>query len=219
MKFDGTGATVEELRAVLARIDTAVLTVDRSLRLYFANPAGQALIRRGDGLRLTGDRLSTQKTSDTRVLAAAVGDPPPRIPPSVKPAAMRDSNENNQMSTVVSVWRGDETGAYRVVVFPLRSVNPVSAEAVLFVDTITEENEEGEALLFQKSFDLTRAEARLAVHLMAGASLTEAAEKFGVTHNTVRSQLKAVFEKTHVRRQADLVRLLQSHRSLRLSLN
>lgn len=55
---------------------------------------------------------------------------------------------------------------------------------------------------------LTRAEARLASMLAEGISLEEAAATLAVSIGTVRSQLKSVFAKTGVTRQAKLVALL-----------
>jgi DNA-binding CsgD family transcriptional regulator len=57
---------------------------------------------------------------------------------------------------------------------------------------------------------ITRAEARLASMLADGISLEEAAEALLVSIQTVRSQLKSVFAKTGVTRQAELVALLLS---------
>jgi DNA-binding CsgD family transcriptional regulator len=54
----------------------------------------------------------------------------------------------------------------------------------------------------------TVAEARLARRMANGMSLTVAAVDLGVRHETARSQLKRVMEKTLVSRQADLVRVL-----------
>jgi DNA-binding CsgD family transcriptional regulator len=65
-----------------------------------------------------------------------------------------------------------------------------------------------EALL-RSLFGLTPAEARLATLLGGGHSLTVAAERIGVAKATARTQLKAIFEKTQARRQAELVALLQ----------
>ena len=61
------------------------------------------------------------------------------------------------------------------------------------------------------SFFLTRAEARLALHLAAGRSLACAAEAFGVRLTTLRSQLGQIYCKTGTNRQVELVALL--HRS------
>lgn len=57
-------------------------------------------------------------------------------------------------------------------------------------------------------FGLTQAESRLAVCLMQGMTLVQAAESLSVTRNTARNQLQSVFSKVGVSRQADLVRLL-----------
>jgi DNA-binding CsgD family transcriptional regulator len=54
----------------------------------------------------------------------------------------------------------------------------------------------------------TVAEARLARRLAGGKSLQESARDLGIRHETARSHLKHVLEKTGVGRQADLVRTL-----------
>jgi DNA-binding CsgD family transcriptional regulator len=54
-------------------------------------------------------------------------------------------------------------------------------------------------------FDLTPAEARLVVHLVAGASLRSCAKALGIKYETVRSYLKSAFQKTGTHRQAELV--------------
>jgi DNA-binding CsgD family transcriptional regulator len=57
-------------------------------------------------------------------------------------------------------------------------------------------------------FDFTRAEALLATALARGQSLDEAASELGITRNTARAHLRAIFSKTGVSRQAELVRLV-----------
>jgi pimeloyl-ACP methyl ester carboxylesterase/DNA-binding CsgD family transcriptional regulator len=60
----------------------------------------------------------------------------------------------------------------------------------------------------RESFGLTPAELRLARRLREGLSLVEAAEDLEVSLNTVRNQLRAIFDKMGLKRQADLVRAL-----------
>ena len=62
--------------------------------------------------------------------------------------------------------------------------------------------------ILQAAYRLTPAEARLAQALSSGTSLAEAASRFAITAATARSQLKAIFAKTGVSRQSDLVRLV-----------
>jgi DNA-binding CsgD family transcriptional regulator len=90
---------------------------------------------------------------------------------------------------------------------------------MIFVDDPIDDPTPAQAELWCQAFQLTPAEARVAVYLASGAALKDYAEEFGVTYNTVRAQLRAIFEKTDTHRQAELVRLLQTSRSLRISLS
>jgi DNA-binding CsgD family transcriptional regulator len=217
-RLDDPAAAAPGPEAILAHVHTAVLTVGPGLRLGFANPAAEALLRRGDGLRLRDGHLKARWPAEERTLAAAVSGafgtgPRPRSGEAAAGAA----------AVLVAVGRGEDRPPYRVSVLPLRPGRAARAlapgtQAILFVDDPDRDAAPPRAALYERAFDLTPAEARLAVHLAAGASLTEAAEAFGVTHNTVRAQLRAIFDKTDTHRQSDLVRLLQGPGSLRVRL-
>jgi DNA-binding CsgD family transcriptional regulator len=56
-------------------------------------------------------------------------------------------------------------------------------------------------------FRLSPAQARVAAELIAGRSLLEIARKLGISIETVRSHLKAIFDKTGTRTQSGLVAL------------
>jgi DNA-binding CsgD family transcriptional regulator len=58
------------------------------------------------------------------------------------------------------------------------------------------------------AFNLTAAEAKMAAKLASGVGIDTAAASLGVSRETARSQLKAVFAKTNTRRQAELAGLL-----------
>ena len=57
-------------------------------------------------------------------------------------------------------------------------------------------------------FDLTPAEARLALGLASGRNIGEMALQYKVSQETIRSQIKHVFAKTRTRSQAELVGLV-----------
>jgi DNA-binding CsgD family transcriptional regulator len=59
-------------------------------------------------------------------------------------------------------------------------------------------------------FGLTPAEARLASIIATGANPQLAADQLGVSRETVRNQLKAVFARTSTHRQSELVALLSN---------
>ena len=54
-------------------------------------------------------------------------------------------------------------------------------------------------------FGLTPAEARLALHLVAGETLRSAEVKLSISYETARTCLKSIFNKTGTCRQAELV--------------
>ena len=59
--------------------------------------------------------------------------------------------------------------------------------------------------LLQRHFGLAPAEARLALHLVAGETLRSAAVKLSISYETARTCLKHIFRKTGTCRQAELV--------------
>src|SRR3954463_3122726 len=59
-----------------------------------------------------------------------------------------------------------------------------------------------------EALSLSSAEARLVSTLCEGGTLAEAAEKIGVSLNTVKSQLSSVFSKTNTTRQSELLALV-----------
>jgi DNA-binding CsgD family transcriptional regulator len=63
-------------------------------------------------------------------------------------------------------------------------------------------------LLLREAFCLTQAEARVAQALAGGRRLKAVASELGITHETVRAHLKAIFGKTGVNHQTELVIIL-----------
>ena len=73
------------------------------------------------------------------------------------------------------------------------------------------------AELLSGLFDLTPAEARVARALATGLSIEDTARRFGVSMQTVRNQLRAVFIKTATTRQSELLSLLAGSTPFRRS--
>lgn len=57
-------------------------------------------------------------------------------------------------------------------------------------------------------FDLTAAEAKVALQVIKDEKLQDVADRLSISLSTVRTHLQHVFEKTGTHRQADLARLL-----------
>ena len=85
------------------------------------------------------------------------------------------------------------------------------AYAELGIDLIFEhhEVESVRAERLRAVFGLTLAEAAVALHIANGGNMRNFAEQRKLSRHTARNQLQQVFDKTGVRRQAGLVRLLK----------
>lgn len=85
----------------------------------------------------------------------------------------------------------------------------VEAGAILF-SFGTQRISEERLLLAARIYDLSPAQQRLAALVAEGKSLTEIAVQMEITANTARTHLDRIFEKTGVRTQTALVRVLLS---------
>jgi DNA-binding CsgD family transcriptional regulator len=104
----------------------------------------------------------------------------------------------------------DERPPLIVHVLPVRrSAQDVfaGAEAILIVTPVVPK-EVPTANVVQGLFDLTPAEAKLAVLVAAGRSPGDAAVGLRITTETARTTLKRIFSKTGTHRQVELVALL-----------
>jgi DNA-binding CsgD family transcriptional regulator len=101
-----------------------------------------------------------------------------------------------------------------LVAYPIKlsamSVNVFADYRALLVMVDPEQRPVLSQGLLKSAFGLTAAEARLANRLSAGEALERVADELQISKETVRNQLKSVFQKTGVHRQSDLVALLAS---------
>jgi DNA-binding CsgD family transcriptional regulator len=103
-----------------------------------------------------------------------------------------------------------ERRASVVHIVPVRgAANDIFAAAsCLLIITSVEHPEMASTQVVQGLFDLTPAEARIARGIAAGKTVDELAHEARLAVGTVRQQLKSVFNKTGVSRQAELVGIL-----------
>ncbi len=99
----------------------------------------------------------------------------------------------------------------QVFVTPLPAASPFAQDwqTPLALVLVLESGNNMSALQLQGTlYNLSPAELRVAAALLAGKSPEEYALEAGVTMNTVRTQLKNLFQKTGTRRQSELVAVL-----------
>lgn len=167
-------------------------------KLIDANKEFMDIIERDDGVSILSGRLSIDSLSCNRTFYEILE---------------RTSNTSGKSSgDVIKIPRKDGKKIYIISIRPLRasmlsSISEVrGASLVSFMDPDFQPTIDPE--IVQKIFDLTAAEARVAVSIAHGSDLAEIALSHNVSVGTVRNQLKVIFSKTGVSRQAELVRLI-----------
>jgi DNA-binding CsgD family transcriptional regulator len=102
---------------------------------------------------------------------------------------------------------------YAVLVAPIAegtaTLTP-AGPAVVVLLTDPDHAPETPARLLRRVYGLTRKEAQLALALAGGATLSDAAEGLRIAEGTARRHLAAIFARTGIHRQAELVRLILS---------
>ncbi len=183
-------AAAGEPAAAQAPVGWVMLSERR--RVAAANDAAHAIMARGLGALTLGDAPRFLDPANDEALDRALGQ--------ARTAAQ----------TILKLEREGEEGpcfAYVVPAHALPEAGPADARGFALVFPAVAETSRLWASL-RDSFGLTPAEIRLAARLRDGKTLKDAADELDVSINTVRNQLRAVFDKMGLKRQSDLVRAL-----------
>lgn len=186
-RLEFAGAEARVFQSTAEGMGLALLIIDRDLAIVSTNPLAERLLATGEGVARRGGRLVLHDAAATKALAGLLaGGEPVRC-------------------RIARPGHGDLVMAARVLEVPAIRAG-AGALALTFVHPGRDVAIDPAAL--RRLFGLTPAEAELAAVLADGATLVEAARIRGIAHNTAKAQLRAVFAKTGVHRQAQLVALL-----------
>ena len=204
VRLAGLEDRIRATEAALDRLPVGVCLIDQAGSIRYRNLLAEEILAANDGLAERSGSLFAAAPGESRKLAAHVA------------AAVATGVGNAACpGAILSISRPSIRRPYSVLVAPLHSTRDATygvlgetrpCAIVLIVD-LEQELRYPTQLLAQR-YGLTGAEARLACEILAGSSLRDAADRFGVAIGTARNQLKQIFVKTEVNRQAELVRLL-----------
>jgi DNA-binding CsgD family transcriptional regulator/PAS domain-containing protein len=188
-------------RHALDVLSVAVLIVDPSLRLVYANGmADEILAAPNSALCLRGGRPAAAERADLASLKQVVAGMGAK-------GAISSSCRNQLM---IGAARGKRQGV-AISVMPLPSSYGLPngpSDVLLLAKPLTPQADL--AAMGQQLFGLTEAEARFASAVALGRSLAEAAEEQGVRISTARTHLARIFQKTGTRQQSQVAALLRS---------
>jgi DNA-binding CsgD family transcriptional regulator/PAS domain-containing protein len=189
------------LEHTLDALEHGVLLVDRDARLIWANQAAERFLAANDGLRLAGGVVHGASGSVTRALAALVADAATKRRGA---AAIRVERPSTLHPYIVSAAPTGSAERWPVVSGPATG----RAAAILLVTDPATDLSEAQAAAFGSLYGLTETEARVAALVGAGHSTPKAAALLAVSAATVRTHLSHCFDKTGVRSQVELARLI-----------
>jgi len=173
--------------------------VSFSGQILYANRAANDIGASRDGLNLGCRGLHAAVASEDAALQRLIRQ------------ACTSNGQGHRSGSRLAISRGSGRKPYAVQVLPLRSShvyfsNGPAAALILIVDHGREANLPPDDL--QDLYNLTPAEAEVALRVLRGHGLQSVADELRVSLSTVRVHLQRVFEKTGTHRQAELVRLL-----------
>jgi DNA-binding CsgD family transcriptional regulator len=196
--------------SALDRLNTGVVVADATAAVVFANKTAERLFDKRklcldrDGICMD-DAAASRKLRRLIAACADLTAPDTDAGGTVEfPSSMRQAG----LRIVVTRFRAERVG-----IDLARCDRPL---ALLLVSDPEQERRDRVAAL-QRRFRLTPAEAEFALHIIRGDGRAAAAARLNITVGTARSHLERIFEKTGVRRQAELVRLLLSEPIARAS--
>jgi DNA-binding CsgD family transcriptional regulator/PAS domain-containing protein len=198
--------TIERARMAeaLDALRCGVILTNGEGAILHANRSADQMLRNGAAVQGTGGTLSAKASAATRELRKAI-----RL-------AARDEAMLGKTGLAIRLTGSEAPPLFAHVLLmngsELRTRLQPEAAAAVFIgssmaaalDLTSAETKE----YLRRRFGLTLAEADVALEILKGDGRDASAARLGIAATTVRAHLSHIFQKTGVRRQAELVRLL-----------
>jgi DNA-binding CsgD family transcriptional regulator len=182
------------------QLSVATIIVDEHARVLNTNAVASTLLEEADGLSLKAQLLQVRGRDANRQLQQALS--------SVIEAQQRGTTS---VVRALRVPRPAGRSDLGLVIRPVPdwedSEGQSSPCAAVFISD-PDLRDPASRQILGELFDLTPAEANVAILLSRGLSLAEVSEAQNISRHTARAQLKSIFAKTGISRQADLVRMV-----------
>lgn len=182
---------------VLSEGSSPALIVDRAGSVRLANTAGEILLSAGSVLKVKMNRVTSQESFDPAEWRRALERATRSRDPGAAMVALECLGDQLWLAEFLPIVAGTYAGCAMITLVN-RSAGSRRASV---------------AELLGQRFNLSAAEAGIAILLAEDADVQQIAEMRGTTVQTVRYQIKQILAKTGARRQSEIVSL-----TLRLAL-
>ena len=193
-------SSAQSALSLLDRLPYGVVLLCADHRVVLINRYAKTIVDQADGLTIRQGELRSCNWDGNK-----------RLQILIHGAVATSRRSGLHSGGAVNVVRPSGRRPFRVLITPIHGavfshLTPQPGAVVFIVDP--DGQFETPVQMLTQLFALSGAEARLAAMLLEDLSLREAAAELGVSLNTVRTQLKKLFEKTGTRRQGALIRAL-----------
>lgn len=181
----------------LERMDATAFVIDRHARLIDRTPAAERLLSASGFLTVSGGVLQACRTADQAAFLKALR----RVADALRPGDER-----------AALWLGatGAGGGRRCEIFRLPAQDYAFTTRPSFVVVVRSPPgaDNAAAALLRQAFNLTAAEAEVAMLLAQGHAREAVAGRRGISQHTVHTQIRSIFDKTGVTREGALVALI-----------
>jgi DNA-binding CsgD family transcriptional regulator len=195
-KLDSFRAMQRAAFDVLEQLSDGVMLLDRRAHLLFANAAARAL--ETSGALLLRQSVATYSPSHSKRLAELIRSVLDGSPGGTMSMPGRIAGQH--LTILVSSVRGKDVGRFS-------DLNMKDAAVLVFIIDPANRNSIPLARIMD-AYELTHAEARVALASSLGKTVLETAKLLGLSPNTIKTHLRRVFAKTATARQAELARVV-----------
>ena len=182
------------------QLSVATIILDEQGRVLNTNSVAAGILEQKDGITVQEQELRLDNRTANE-----------RLQQIIQTAIGAQLAGETSMARALRVSRPSGLPEFGLVIRPIPAPEWADGQsspciAVFISDPRGQENASQHMLA--ELFELTPAEANLAIKLARGMSLAEVSAEQNISQHTTRAQLKSIFAKTGVARQAELVRLV-----------
>jgi len=199
-KLNRTTSERDVYAGAVNQLSVGTFILDEQGRVLNTNTLARSLLDQSDGLALRGGRLHIDGRDINRELQEALAT-------IIKAQQSGATSVVRALRVPRSAGRADLGLVIRPVPTSAWSEGQSSPSAAVFFSDPDLHDPASQQILGEL-FGLTPAEANLAILLSRGLSLAQVSEAQSISQHTARAQLKSIFAKAGVSRQAELVRLV-----------
>jgi DNA-binding CsgD family transcriptional regulator len=198
-------------RGLIDQLVDAAMVVDQDCRLLASNaPANRLLTDARFLLVKARDVVAIKNPEANAAFARLVRDGCAVSPDRARPNDLVVNARSGSYIVTCVPMAIDQTSA-----LPAGLLSIFAPKTVALVIIRARASEAPSVLVgdLRRYFGLTKAEGRLILEFERGGTLSEIAERVGVSRSTIQSHLKAIFAKTGTSKQRDVVTLVTRHRA------